>query len=73
MGAGLADLAALRAALPKVIDLGKLVALTDVSGSMSGQPLERRRSGWASWLRSAPAPRSGNVCSPLRAGCSGSI
>ena len=39
-GAGLADLAALRAALPKSIDLGKLVPLVDVSGSMSGQPME---------------------------------
>ena len=39
-GAGLADLAALKAALPKAIDLGKLVALVDVSGSMSGQPME---------------------------------
>lgn len=39
-GAGLADLAALRTALPKSIDLGKLVALVDVSGSMSGQPME---------------------------------
>ena len=39
-GTGLADLAALKAALPKAIDLGKLVALVDVSGSMSGQPME---------------------------------
>jgi len=39
-GAGLAEMAALRAALPKAIDLGKLVALVDVSGSMGGQPME---------------------------------
>ena len=39
-GAGLAEVAALRAALPKAIDLGKLVALVDVSGSMGGQPME---------------------------------
>jgi len=39
-GAALEDVAALRAALPKAIDLGKLVALVDVSSSMHGQPME---------------------------------
>ena len=36
----LASLTALKAALPKTVDLGKLVALVDVSGSMGGQPME---------------------------------
>ena len=38
--AGLGSLAALERALPKHVDLGKLVALVDVSGSMSGTPME---------------------------------
>ncbi|KAL1498685.1 hypothetical protein AB1Y20_013997 [Prymnesium parvum] len=38
-GSGLADLASLKATLPKPIDLGKLVALVDVSGSMHGTPM----------------------------------
>jgi hypothetical protein len=36
----LASTAALKAALPKSVDLGKLVALVDVSGSMTGTPME---------------------------------
>ena len=39
-GSGLASLDALAAALPKGVDLGKLVPLVDVSGSMSGTPME---------------------------------
>ena len=40
-GAGLeAAAGALRAALPRHVDLGKLVPLVDVSGSMEGQPME---------------------------------
>ena len=39
-GAGLEAVAALRAALPKPIDLGRLVPLVDVSGSMAGTPME---------------------------------
>ena len=39
-GASLELVAALRAALPKAVDLGKLVPLVDVSGSMGGQPME---------------------------------
>merc|ERR1719453_2032646 len=39
-GAGLDTLAALRAALPKSVDLGKMVPLVDVSGSMHGKPME---------------------------------
>jgi len=39
-GASLESVAALRAALPKPVDLGKLVPLVDVSGSMSGKPME---------------------------------
>jgi len=39
-GAALEKLDALRVALPKSIDLGKLVPLVDVSGSMSGTPME---------------------------------
>ena len=39
-GASLDDLRALKAALPASVDLGKLVPLVDVSGSMSGQPME---------------------------------
>merc|ERR1719231_1179276 len=39
-GAGVEAVAALRAALPKPIDLGKLVPLVDVSGSMTGTPME---------------------------------
>jgi len=38
--AGFGSLAALERALPKHVDLGKLVALVDVSGSMSGTPME---------------------------------
>jgi len=37
---GLGSVAALKAALPKTVDLGKLVPLIDVSGSMHGQPME---------------------------------
>jgi len=36
----LGSLEALKAALPKHVDLGKLVALVDVSGSMSGVPMQ---------------------------------
>jgi len=36
----LESLTALKAALPKRVDLGKLVALVDVSGSMHGTPME---------------------------------
>jgi len=36
----LESVAALQAALPKTVDLGKLVALVDVSASMRGQPME---------------------------------
>ena len=39
-GAPLEAVAALRAALPKPVDLGKLVPLIDVSGSMVGTPME---------------------------------
>lgn len=39
-GASLDDLRALKAALPASVDLGKLVPLVDVSGSMHGQPME---------------------------------
>ena len=39
-GAGLEAVASLRAALPKPIDLGKLVPLVDVSASMTGTPME---------------------------------
>merc|ERR1719231_1970781 len=39
-GAGVEAVAALRAALPKPVDLGKLVPLVDVSGSMTGVPME---------------------------------
>lgn len=39
-GEGLDALTALADALPKHVDLGKMVALVDVSGSMSGQPME---------------------------------
>ena len=39
-GGPLASVAALTAALPKSVDLGKLVPLVDVSGSMGGQPME---------------------------------
>ena len=39
-GEALGSLAALQAALPKHVDLGKLVPLVDVSGSMSGTPME---------------------------------
>lgn len=39
-GDGLEGLAALKAALPQTVDLGKLVALVDVSGSMYGTPME---------------------------------
>jgi len=44
-GSGLEDVRALWAALPRranprAVDLGKLVALVDVSGSMSGQPMQ---------------------------------
>merc|ERR1719355_441019 len=37
---GLGSVAALKAALPKTVDLGKLVPLIDVSGSMTGTPME---------------------------------
>ena len=37
---GLASVASLKAALPKHVDLGKLVPLVDVSGSMTGRPME---------------------------------
>ena len=39
-GAPLEAVAAVRAALPKPVDLGKLVPLIDVSGSMVGTPME---------------------------------
>jgi len=39
-GATVDDVAALKAALPSSIDLGKLVPLVDVSGSMTGTPME---------------------------------
>ena len=39
-GASLDDLRALKAALSKSVDLGRLVPLVDVSGSMTGQPME---------------------------------
>lgn len=39
-GGALESVAALQAALPKTVDLGKLVAMVDVSGSMTGQPME---------------------------------
>jgi hypothetical protein len=40
-GSGLEEVRALRAALPRgAIDLGKLVALVDVSGSMTGIPMQ---------------------------------
>eukprot|EP00316_Scyphosphaera_apsteinii_P020154 CAMPEP_0119306702 /NCGR_PEP_ID=MMETSP1333-20130426/7384_1 /TAXON_ID=418940 /ORGANISM="Scyphosphaera apsteinii, Strain RCC1455" /LENGTH=639 /DNA_ID=CAMNT_0007310069 /DNA_START=78 /DNA_END=1997 /DNA_ORIENTATION=+ len=37
---GLEAMSAIKAALPKAIDLGKLVPLVDVSGSMHGTPME---------------------------------
>ena len=37
---GLASVASLKAALPKHVDLGRLVPLVDVSGSMSGLPMQ---------------------------------
>ena len=39
-GASPLSLDALKKALPKSVDLGKIVPLVDVSGSMSGQPME---------------------------------
>ena len=39
-GGALATMGALRAGLPRHVDLGKLVPLVDVSGSMGGTPME---------------------------------
>ncbi|EOD33675.1 hypothetical protein EMIHUDRAFT_363823, partial [Emiliania huxleyi CCMP1516] len=62
-GAPLEAVAALRAALPKPVDLGKLVPLIDVSGSMVGTPMEAAI-GLGLVVAELPTPPSATAPSP---------